>query len=65
MCRPSAASTFASASSFPATTPGKSIISATPIAFGSSARKAAISSAVTVAPLDSNGLAGTHEETIT
>ena len=65
MWRPPAAWIFATASSVPRTTPTKSIISASPIAFGSSDRKRAMSSAVTVAALDSNSEAGTHDETIT
>ena len=60
-----AASILARASGRPETTPGKSIISATPMALGSSSRNFAMSSASTVAPFDSNSLAGTHEETIT
>jgi hypothetical protein len=35
------------------------------MALGTSARKRAMSSASTVAPFDSNGLAGTHDDTIT
>ena len=60
-----AAASLARTAGSPETTPGKSITSASPMTSARSRRNSPISAAVTVAPLASNRLAGTHEGTRT